>query len=99
MRQADKHHLTGKPINVMRWLAELARPGGLIFDPFAGSGTTGVGALLEGRRFLGVERDAHYAAIARRRLDAAAEGVVLSARQSGGQGMRRGELPLEPLVT
>lgn len=92
VRQADKHHLTGKPVGVMRWLAQLTRPDGLVFDPFAGSASTGVGALMEGRRFLGVERDAHYAAIGGRRLKAAAEGVVLTASQSGGQGVKRGKL-------
>lgn len=68
--QADKHHITGKPTELMRVLAQVTRPGELIFDPFAGSGTTGVGALLEGRRFLGVEKTAEYAAIARDRLAA-----------------------------
>jgi len=93
VRQADKHHLTGKPVGVMRWLAKLTRPDGLIFDPFAGSASTGVGALLEGRRFLGVERDAHYAGIAHRRLEAAAAGVVLTAAQSGGQAVKRRRSP------
>lgn len=52
----------------MRQLSHICLPGELIFDPFAGSGTTGVGALMEGRRFLGVEKMASYAAIARRRM-------------------------------
>lgn len=67
---ADKHHITGKPTELMRELAKIARPGDLIFDPFAGSGTTGVGALLEGRRFLGIEKIPSYVAIARARLAA-----------------------------
>jgi site-specific DNA-methyltransferase (adenine-specific) len=66
--QADKHHITGKPTELMRALSHVCHPGELIFDPFAGSGTTGVGALLEGRRFLGVEKMPSYAAIARHRL-------------------------------
>ncbi len=71
VRQADKHHQTGKPTNLMRQLVRPVLPGGLILDPFAGSGTTGVAALMEGRRFLGVEREAAYAEIARQRLSAA----------------------------
>lgn len=67
---ADKHHITGKPTELMRELAKLVKPGELIFDPFAGSGTTGVGALLEGRRFIGCEKIPHYAQVARERLAA-----------------------------
>lgn len=66
--QKDKHHLTGKPTALMRQLVQVAPPGGLILDPFAGSGTTGVGALLEGRRFIGIERETAYVDIARKRL-------------------------------
>ncbi len=53
----------------MRWLCRLATPAdGLILDPFAGSGTTGCAAVLEGFRFVGVEQDASYVEIARRRI-------------------------------
>lgn len=79
VRQDDKHHQTGKPTEVMRWLAKFCERGGVILDPFAGSGTTGVGALLEGRTFLGCERSAEYCEVARRRLSAAEEGRVLEA--------------------
>lgn len=68
----DKHHLTGKPTPLMREVVKICAPGGLILDPFAGSATTGVAALLEGFRFLGFERDAHYAAVSRERLADAA---------------------------
>ena len=88
VRQQDRHHLTGKPLPLMRWLSKLCVPGGLILDPFAGSGSTGVAALLEGRRFLGIERDAHYHAVAEKRLEAAARGVVLSPAQSGGAAVQ-----------
>ena len=42
---------------------------GLILDPFAGSGSTGKGAILEGFRFIGIEQDAEYIEIARRRIE------------------------------
>jgi DNA modification methylase len=45
-----------------------SRTGDLVLDPFAGSGTTGVVALRHGRRFLGLELNAEYAAMARRRI-------------------------------
>lgn len=66
--QADKHHQTGKPTDVMRWLALCCPPGGVTLVPFMGSGTTGVAALQTGRRFIGVELDEHYYEVARRRL-------------------------------
>lgn len=55
----------------MRELVQIVVPGGLVLDPFTGAGTTGLAALAEGRRFLGIEMHYAYAAIARRRLDAA----------------------------
>jgi site-specific DNA-methyltransferase (adenine-specific) len=56
----------------MRWLVKLvARPGDVVLDPFTGSGTTGVACAEEGRDFIGIEREAEYVEIARRRIDAA----------------------------
>lgn len=60
VKQNDKHHITGKPTQLMRELVRPVVPGGLILDPFAGSGTPGVAALLEGRRFIGIEREGAY---------------------------------------
>lgn len=68
IRSSDKHHLTGKPSALMADVAKICPPGGLILDPFAGSGSTGVGALMQGRRFIGVERSQDYAEIAQKRL-------------------------------
>lgn len=64
----DKHHLTGKPVPLMKELVRCVKPGGIVFDPFAGSGTTGVACVTTGRRFLGVEREAEYVKIAIDRL-------------------------------
>jgi len=62
-------HPTVKPIQLMRWLVRLVTPpGGIVLDPFAGSGTTGCAAMLEGVRFVGLEREPEYAAIARARI-------------------------------
>lgn len=82
--QRDKHHLTGKPVGVMKWLCGLCPPGSVILDPFAGSGSTGVAALLTDRQFIGIERDQHYHQVASKRLAAAATGVVLTARETAG---------------
>jgi DNA modification methylase len=68
-RPRHNPHPTVKPIDLMRWLIGLTTPAdGLVLDPFCGSGTTGVGAVLEGRRFLGLEREPDYAQIARARI-------------------------------
>jgi site-specific DNA-methyltransferase (adenine-specific) len=62
-------HPTVKPIELMRWLVRLAcPPGGLVLDCFCGSGTSGVAAVLEHRRFHGIEREPEYVAIARARI-------------------------------
>jgi len=54
-------HFTVKSIALMRWLCLLVTPpGGIVLDPFAGSGSTGVAALLEGFRFIGCEREQTY---------------------------------------
>jgi DNA modification methylase len=60
-------HPNQKPLALMRWLVSKLPPGGVILDPFAGSGTTGVAAALEGFGFVGIEQSAEYLEIARRR--------------------------------
>ena len=62
-------HPTVKPIALMQWLIRLLAPqGGVVLDPFAGSGTTLIAAHLEGRECIGIEREAEYADIAEARL-------------------------------
>lgn len=65
-------HPTVKPVTLMRWLVRLVTPpGGVVLDPFMGSGTTGMAALTEGFRFVGIERETEYLTIARARIAAA----------------------------
>jgi site-specific DNA-methyltransferase (adenine-specific) len=69
LRVRHNTHPTVKPLALMRWLVRLAVPeGGLVLDPFTGSGTTGIAAILEGRRFVGVEREGEFVDIACARL-------------------------------
>jgi site-specific DNA-methyltransferase (adenine-specific) len=68
----EKEHLAGKPVELMRKLSRMIPPDGVILDPFAGSSSTGVGALLEGRRYLGIEREVAYIEVSRPRLERAA---------------------------
>ena len=63
------HHPTVKPTALMRYLCRLVTPpGGVVLDPFMGSGSTGKAAILEGFRFIGIEREAEYCEIARARI-------------------------------
>lgn len=72
--RAGSKHPTVKPIALLRWLCRLVTPpGGVILDPFAGSGTTGEAARLEGFRAVLIEREAEYAADIRRRFGLPAE--------------------------
>jgi site-specific DNA-methyltransferase (adenine-specific) len=62
-------HPTVKPTDLMRYLCRLVTPpGGIVLDPFMGSGSTGKAAILEGFQFIGIEREAEYLAIAEARI-------------------------------
>jgi site-specific DNA-methyltransferase (adenine-specific) len=69
--QSDKHHITGKPTELMKRLVACCPPGGVVLDPFMGSGTTGVAAIATGRKFIGIELADHNFAIATERIQAA----------------------------
>jgi len=63
-------HPTVKPIELMRYLVRLTKTptGGVVLDPFMGSGTTGCACALEGREFIGIEREQEYIEIAEKRI-------------------------------
>jgi len=61
-------HPTEKPVRLMQWCLGFVDESEAIFDPFMGSGTTGVAAVRLGRRFIGVEIDPEYFEIAKRRI-------------------------------
>lgn len=65
------HHPTVKPLALMRYLCKLTKTptGGIVLDPFMGSGTTGIACVLEGREFIGIEREAEYIEIAEKRIE------------------------------
>ncbi|MGU9776180.1 DNA-methyltransferase [Salmonella enterica] len=68
---AEKQHMTGKPLGLMRDLLAPVPTGGVVLDPFMGSGSTGVAALAAGRRFIGIEMSNHYFDVACQRLELA----------------------------
>ncbi len=73
-------HPTVKPTDLMRYLCRLVTPpGGVVLDPFMGSGSTGKAAMLESFGFIGIEREAEYVEIAKARIARAqAQGQLLS---------------------
>jgi DNA modification methylase len=72
-------HPTVKPLGLMRYLVRLVTPpGGIVLDPFMGSGTTIKGAISEGFQAVGIEREAEYFAMAEQRLNGAQIGLPLA---------------------
>ena len=70
--KARNHHPTVKPTALMRYCCKMVTPpNGTVLDPFCGSGSTGKAAILEGFRFIGIEKDPEYFAIANARIEAA----------------------------
>lgn len=68
-RGEGNNHPTVKPTSLMQWLCRLVTPpGGVVLDPFMGSGSTGKAAHLEGFKFVGIEREEEYFEIAKRRV-------------------------------
>jgi hypothetical protein len=71
-------HPTVKPLALICWLVRLVTPpGGVVLDPFAGTGTTLHACLLEGMHGIGIERDESYAALCTHRLRSAAQITAL----------------------
>jgi DNA modification methylase len=65
----QQHHPHEKPLGLLAYLVQYASdPGAVVLDPFMGSGSTGVACLHAGRRFVGIELDPEYFAVARHRL-------------------------------
>lgn len=76
----QNNHPTVKPTDLMRYLCRLITPpGGLVLDPFCGSGSTGKAAMLEGFRFVGIELSADYCQLAQRRIEAVTKQGLLFA--------------------
>lgn len=75
-------HPTVKPVKLMRWLVRLiCPPGGVVLDPFAGTGTTGQAALAEGCLAILIEREAEYRADIARRMALMAAGPAERSRE------------------
>lgn len=76
-------HPTVKPVDLMQWLVRLVTPkGGLVLDPFAGTGTTAEACVREGMRCMLIERETEYQADIRRRMALVMAGPETRARES-----------------
>lgn len=69
----SRQHITQKPVSLMEDLVSICTPGGTVFDPFMGSGTTGIAAIASGRKFVGIEKSPELFFVARDRIRAALE--------------------------
>jgi len=68
---SKNNHPTVKPVKLMQYLVRLVtKKGGLVLDPFFGSGTTGIACIKEGMNYIGIEREADYIKIANARIKA-----------------------------
>ena len=65
---SDKDHIAEKPVDLLKWASSVSISGATVFDPFMGSGTTGVACVQTGRKFIGCEIDQNYFTIAQRRI-------------------------------
>jgi len=92
-----KGHPTPKPVDLLKKLIGVSsRLGDLVFDPFMGSGSTGVAAREMGRRFLGIELEERYARLAAERITAAKHDFVMATLEEGNRIERlieRGQSP------
>jgi len=75
--RVENNHPTVKPRSLMEYLCRLVAPpgGGTILDPFMGSGSTGIGALLTGNRFVGIELEPESFETARRRIEVVSQTI------------------------
>lgn len=90
--RGTNYHPTQKPVIVMQWIIQKAKPQGLICDPYMGSGSTLVAAQREGRRAVGIELSEEYCKIAVERL---ASPTFFSLPQANGYTPKPEQLALE----
>lgn len=84
-RTGNKLHPTEKPVNLLSRIIATAEPGTVV-DPFMGSGTTGVAAIRQGRRFIGIELDPEHFETAVERIRIELESTLITAKPTPKQG-------------
>lgn len=82
---SERWHQTQKPLDLMRQVMHVCEPGGVICDPFCGSGSTIQAALMEGYKVVGIELEAHNVAIIHKRLAGVQTRIDTVAEDNGEQ--------------
>lgn len=93
---ANRNHSAAFPVALPEWFIKLfTQPGDVVLDPFLGSGSTALAAKRLGRRYVGIDIDPHYVAMARERVSQNAGQlrlpIIAEERPSYATGRRRGE--------
>ena len=70
LTEKGKQHPTQKPVALFKWILHRHEEENIVFDPFMGSGTTGVAAEALGRKWFGCELEPKYCEIANKRVEA-----------------------------
>jgi site-specific DNA-methyltransferase (adenine-specific) len=83
----DKLHQAVKPLSLMERLVTIAPVGGVVVDPFVGSGSTCATAVRQGRRVIGIEINREWAEVARERVRADVSGSDYAARTMGQRAL------------
>lgn len=82
VNSTEKEHVAAKPLGLMTDILQIVKPGGTVLDPFMGSGTTIVAAILEGMNAIGIESNEQYFKVAQRRCQDATAQPLLLAQES-----------------
>ena len=95
-REGKRYHATQKPLKLMTWIIEnYTAEGQIVFDPFMGSGTTGVACIQLGRSFVGCEIDQKYFSIAEKRIKSAVLQPSLFTPSNNRLHLTGGTVPLD----
>ena len=88
-RERENEHPTVKPVSLMTYLCKLTQTptGGIVLDPFGGSGTTALACIKTGRDYIVIEKKKDYCKIARERVKKAKVGVPISLQRKGFKGL------------
>jgi site-specific DNA-methyltransferase (adenine-specific) len=87
----DKLHQAVKPLSLMERLVTIAPVGGVVVDPFVGSGSTCAAVVRQGRRVIGIEINREWAEVARVRVRADVSGSDYAARMAGQRALFGGD--------
>jgi site-specific DNA-methyltransferase (adenine-specific) len=88
-REHENDHPTVKPLSLMTYLCKITKTptGGIVLDPFGGSGTTALACIRTGRSYIIIEKKSEYCQIAKERIKKAKTGISVSLQRQGFKGL------------